>query len=192
MSMRPLWVLGWTATMTVLLAVAVNVTTLLTFLFNPGVGLLFLFAAPGPVLVLSADMWLGSASRFAIALATAGALFLGMFAPIYAVGKALAVVGDTTMATVSQVDTATDRHGAKSYTVWLADGHGKPIGRPLATSVARRVGDQFEVVFDPHGLLPTARPARTAWSWPLPAALVSALAMIAGLALMARRREVSV
>jgi hypothetical protein len=46
------------------------------------------------------------------------------------------------------------------------------------------------VVFDPNGLAPTVTPSTLTRSWPLPAALVSALAAVGGFALMARRREV--
>ena len=79
--------------------------------------------------------------------------------------------------------------GTKSYTVWLADGYGRPIPRPLDTRRARRVGEQFEVVFDPHGLLSTDRWTTDTRSWPLPVTLASGLAVVAGLALMARRRK---
>jgi hypothetical protein len=51
------------------------------------------------------------------------------------------------------------------------------------------VGDEVEVLFDPNGLVPTETANTITRSWPLPATLVSALATIAGLAIMARRRE---
>lgn len=140
-------------------------------------------------MVLFADMWLRSAAPLAIALAMAGVLFLGLFAPMYAVDKVLAVEGVRTVATVSKVDTTVYTHGSRSYTVWLTDIDGKPIDRSLASSSRRRVGDKFMVVFDPNGLAPTELPATVVRSWPLPAMLVSALATIVGLVLMARRRR---
>ena len=52
------------------------------------------------------------------------------------------------------------------------------------------MGDEVGVVFDPHGLAPTETPLTIVRSWPLPAMLVSALAAVAGLTLMARHRKV--
>jgi hypothetical protein len=188
--MRPAWVLGWTATATAVLVLAIAVSTLLNFLVPGGRVLLVLFAAPAPTLVFVADSWLRSASQTGIALATAGTLFLGVFAPMCAVDWALSVEGDRTMATVSTMYVTTSQHGNKYYTAELTDGRGRPIERSLADSGPWRVGDQFEVVFDPHGLVPTERPMTVARPWPLPATLASALTAIAGLALMGRRREV--
>lgn len=187
--MRPLWVLGWTGATTVLLATVLSTTMLLVFVLDPGPVVPLGLLAPAPMLVLFAGLWLGSASRFGIVLATVGALFLGVFTPMYAFDKVLAAVGETTMATVSKVDTTTSPHGVKSYTAWLADGYGRPIPRPLDTSRARRVGEQFEVVFDPHGLLSTDTWTTSTRTWPLPVVVASGLAMIVGLALMARRQE---
>ena len=104
--------------------------------------------------VLYVDMWLRSASRFAIALAMAGVLFLGMFAPMYALDRTLAVQGVRTMAIVSKVDVAVSPKGSRTYTVWLTDAYGKLIGRPLADAGPWRVGDEFVVVFDPRPAIP--------------------------------------
>jgi hypothetical protein len=174
--------------MAVLVVAAVQASTLLNFLMPSGAALLAVFAMPAPLIVLWAEIRLRSEAPFAIALAMTGALCLGIFAPIYALDRALAVEGERTVATVSKVDTTTSRHGTRSYTVWLTDGYGKPIERPLINS-PRRVGDEVEVLFDPHGLVPTETANTITRSWPLPATLVSALATIAGLAIMARRWE---
>ena len=175
--------------LTVLLWGVVSAITLLSFLIpSPVLQSVFALFAAGAVLYV--DVWLCSASRFAIALAMVGVLFLGMFAPMYALDTALAVEGVRTMATVSEVDLAVSPKGTRTYTVWLTDAYGKPIDRPLADAGPWREGDEFVVVFDPHGLVPTERPMTITRSWPLPATLVSALVAIGGLALMARRREV--
>lgn len=180
---RLAWVVGWTVAATVVLLAVVAAGTLLTFAINPGPTLPFVIAAAAPVVLLAGSALLRSASRLAYVLATAGALFLGLFAPMYAADQVLAVEGRTIVATVSKVDTTSDRHGTIN-TAWLTDAAGNPIQRPLATSDPWQVGEQVRVVFDPHGLVPTETPAMVARSWPLPATVASALVMIAGLAIM--------
>lgn len=189
MTMRPAWVLGWTAMMTVLLVAVVSVITLVSFLLPGPMGPAFLgFGAAGAVLYV--DLWLRSASRFALVLAMAGVLSVSFFAPMFVLDEVLAAGGHVTVATVSKVYVATSPKGTKTYTAWLTDANGKPIARPLDNAGWRPVGDQFMVVFDPNGVAPTVTPSTVTRPWPLPATLVSAVAAVGGLALMARRREV--
>ena len=180
---RPVRVVGWTLAATVVVLAVVAAGTLVMFAVNPGPSLPFLVAAAAPVVVLAGSALVRSAPRLAYMLAAAGALFLGLFAPMYAADKVLAVEGHTIVATVSKVDTISDRHGTIN-TAWLTDASGTPIARPLATSDPWQAGDRVSVVVDPHGLVPTETPAMVARSWPLPAMAVSALVMIAGLAIM--------